>query len=176
MTPIYTAICQHARQTPRQVAIQTIDNDKTISLTYCQLQRTLSALHQTVETWQGKRIALYAHNDIDWVILDLALSTVGAVVVPIPLFFSAAQIAHLLQDAQIETVYVGSGLTLPIIDNVAHWVMADTPETKAIKSEHTTHITGRFYQLADTIIDPNPRLLAYPYCLRCKSLCKSRWR
>ncbi|MGP5224680.1 AMP-binding protein [Psychrobacter aquimaris] len=155
MKPIYTAICEHARQSPMQVAIQTIDNDKTISLTYDQLQRTLSALHQTLDTWQGKRVALYAHNDIDWVILDLALSTVGAVVVPIPLFFSASQIAHLLQDAQIETVYVGSGLTLPVVDNMDNWVIADTPETKAIKSEQATHITGSFYQLADTIIDPN---------------------
>ncbi|MGP5176806.1 AMP-binding protein [Psychrobacter aquimaris] len=155
MTPIYTAICEHARQTPKQVAIQTIDNDNTISLTYGQLQRTLSVLHETLETWQGKRIALYAHNDIDWVILDLALSTVGAVVVPIPLFFSASQIAHLLQDAQIETVYVGAGLTLPVVDNMDNWIIADTPETKAIKSEQATHITGSFYQLADTIIDPN---------------------
>ncbi|WP_114701946.1 AMP-binding protein [Psychrobacter proteolyticus] len=155
MTPIYTAICEHARQSPMKVAIQTIDNNKTISLTYGQLQRTLSMLHETVETWQGKRVALYAHNDIDWVILDLALSTVGAVVVPIPLFFSASQIAHLLQDAQIETVYVGSGLTLPIIDNMENWVIADTPETKSIKSEQATHIKGRFYRLADTIIDPN---------------------
>ena len=155
MTPIYTAICQHARQTPKQVAIQTIADHNTTSLTYGQLQRTLSALHQTLETWQGKRVALYAHNDIDWIILDLALSTVGAVVVPIPLFFSASQIAHLLQDAQIETVYVGASLTMPIIDNMDHWVIADTPETKAIKSEQATHIKGSFYQLTDTIIDPS---------------------
>ena len=80
MTPIYNAICQHARQTPKQVAIQTRANHNTTSLTYEQLQRTLSALHETLGTWQGKRVALYAHNDIDWVILDLALSTVGAVV------------------------------------------------------------------------------------------------
>lgn len=155
MKPIYTAICEHARQTPKQVAIQTIDNHNTISLTYGQLQRTLSALHQTLKTWQGKRVALYAHNDIDWIILDLALSTVGAVVVPIPLFFSAAQIAHLLQDAQIEMVYVGADLTLPIIDTMADWVMADTQETNTIKSEQAPHITGSFYQLADIIIDPS---------------------
>ena len=153
MTPIYTAICQHARQTPKQVAIQTIADHNTTSLTYGQLQRTLSALHQTLKTWQGKRVALYAHNDIDWIILDLALSTVGAVVVPIPLFFSAAQIAHLLQDAQIEMVYVGAGLQLPTIDNTDNWIIADTPETKTIKSEQATHITGSFYQLAGTITD-----------------------
>ncbi|BBI67962.1 hypothetical protein PKHYL_21530 [Psychrobacter sp. KH172YL61] len=153
MTPIYTAICQHARQTPKQVAIQTIADHNTTSLTYGQLQRTLSALHQTLKTWQGKRVALYAHNDIDWIILDLALSTVSAVVVPIPLFFSAAQIAHLLQDAQIEMVYVGAGLQLPTIDNTDNWIIADTPETKTIKSEQATHITGSFYQLAGTITD-----------------------
>ncbi|MEZ7502411.1 AMP-binding protein [Psychrobacter sp. Arc29] len=164
MTPIYTAICQHARQTPKQVAIQTIADHNTTSLTYNQLQRTLSSLHQTLETWQGKRVALYAHNDIDWIILDLALSTVGAVVVPIPLFFSAAQIAHLLQDAQIETVYVGSGLTLPVVDNMYNWIIADTPETKTIKSEQATHITGRFYQLADTITDHTLSSTASDFC------------
>ncbi|HCT72424.1 MULTISPECIES: AMP-binding protein [Psychrobacter] len=153
MTPIYTAICQHARQTPQQVAIQTIANHNTTSLTYDQLQHTLSALHETLKTWQGKRVALYAHNNIDWVILDLALSTVGAVVVPIPLFFSASQIAHLLQDAQIEMVYVGAGLKLPVLDNMADWVISDTPETNAVKSGQALHITGSFYQLADTIID-----------------------
>ena len=164
MTPIYTAICQHARQSSMKVAIQTIDNDKTISLTYGQLQHTLSALHETLETWQGKRVALYAHNDIDWVILDLALSTVGAVVVPIPLFFSATQIAHLLQDAQIETVYIGSGLTLPIIDNMDNWVATDTPETNVIKPEQATHITGSFYQLTDTIIDHTLSSTASDFC------------
>ena len=164
MTPIYTAICEHARQTPKQVAIQTIANHNTTSLTYEQLEHTLSALNETLETWESKRVALYAHNDIDWVILDLALSTVGAVVVPIPLFFSAAQIAHLLQDAQIETVYVGSGLTLPIVDNMDNWIIADTPETKTIKSEQATHITGSFYQLADTIIDHTLSSTASDFC------------
>lgn len=153
MKPIYTAICEHASQSPMKLAIQTIDNDKTISLTYGQLQRTLATLHQILDTWQGKRIALYAHNDIDWVILDLALSTVGAVVIPIPLFFSASQIAHLLQDAQIETVYVGAGLTLSAINNMDNWVIADTLETKAIKSEQATHIKGNFYQLANSDLD-----------------------
>ncbi|WP_372862805.1 AMP-binding protein [Psychrobacter sp.] len=124
----------------------------------------MSSLHEKLDTWQGKRVALYAHNDMDWVILDLALSTVGAVVVPIPLFFSAAQIAHLLQDAQIETVYVGSGLTLPIVDNMYNWIIADTPETTAIKSELATHITGRFYQIADTIIDHTLSSTASDFC------------
>lgn len=164
MKPIYTAICEHARQSPMQVAIKTIDNDKTISLTYGQLQRKLSALHETLETWQGKRIALYAHNDIDWVILDLALSYVGAIVVPIPLFFSASQIAHLLQDAQIEMVYVGVGLALPVIDNMDHWVIADTPEIEALKLEQSNHITGRFYQLTDNTLTSQTPPIASDFC------------
>ncbi|MER2163370.1 MAG: AMP-binding protein, partial [Psychrobacter alimentarius] len=154
MTPIYTAICEHARKAPKQVAIKTIEGEHTVSLTYDELQRTLALLHQTLHTWQGKRVALYAHNEIDWVILDLALSTIGAVVVPIPLFFSASQVAHLLQDAQIELVYIGAGLTLPDIHdvdrvnhNVNNWVIAKTAEVDAVKLELAAHITGKFYKL-----------------------------
>ncbi len=150
MTPIYTAICEHARKAPKQVAIKTIEGEHTVSLTYDELQRTLALLHQTLHTWQGKRVALYAHNEIDWVILDLALSTIGAVVVPIPLFFSASQVAHLLQDAQIELVYIGAGLTLPAIhdvDSVNNWVVAKTAEVDTVKLEHAAHIAGKFYQL-----------------------------
>lgn len=150
MTPIYTAICEHARKAPKQVAIKTIEGEHTVSLTYDELQRTLALLHQTLHTWQGKRVALYAHNEIDWVILDLALSTIGAVVVPIPLFFSASQVAHLLQDAQIELVYIGAGLTLPAIhdvDSVNNWVVAKTAEVDTVKLEHAAHIAGKFYHL-----------------------------
>ncbi len=154
MKPIYTAICEHARQSPKQIAIKTIEGEHTVCLTYDELQRTLALLHQTLNTWQGKRVALYAHNKIDWVILDLALSTIGAVVIPIPLFFSASQVAHLLQDAQIELVYVGAGLTLPVIDNVDgvnnnvnNWIIAETAEIEALKLEQASHITGEFYQL-----------------------------
>lgn len=154
MTPIYTAICEHARKAPKQVAIKTIEGEHTVSLTYDELQRTLALLHQTLHPWQGKRVALYAHNEIDWVILDLALSTIGAVVIPIPLFFSALQVAHLLQDAQIELVYIGAGLTLPDIHdvdrvnhNVNNWVIAKTAEVDAVKLEHAAHIAGKFYHL-----------------------------
>ncbi len=150
MTPIYIAICEHARKAPKQVAIKTVVGEHTVSLTYDALQRILALLHQTLHTWQGKRVALYAHNEIDWVILDLALNTVGAVVIPIPLFFSASQVTHLLQDAQIELVYVGAGLTLPAIhdvDRVNNWVIAKTAEVDASTLEHAAYITGEFYQL-----------------------------
>lgn len=160
MTPIYTAICEHARMAPKQVAIKTVVGEHTVSLTYDALQRTLALLHQTLHTWQGKRVALYAHNEIDWVILDLALSTVGAVVIPIPLFFSDSQVAHLFQDAQIELVYVGAGLTLPAIHdvdrvnhNVNNWVIAKTAEVAALKLEHAAYITGEFYQLNNDAAD-----------------------
>ncbi|WP_201512569.1 AMP-binding protein [Psychrobacter alimentarius] len=160
MTPIYTAICEHARKAPKQVAIKTVVGEHTVSLTYDALQRTLALLHQTLHTWQGRRVALYAHNEIDWVILDLALSTVGAVVIPIPLFFSTSQVAHLLQDAQIELVYVGAGLTLPAIHdvdrvnhNVNNWVIAKTAEVAALKLEHAAYITGEFYQLNNDAAD-----------------------
>lgn len=150
MTPIYNAICEHAKQSPMRIAITTIIADNTISLTYAQLHSTLANLQQALNKWQGKRVALYAHNAIDWIVLDLALGQVGAVVVPIPLFFSTSQISHLLKDSQIECLYVGNGLSLQAVPDLD---IANLPEISALAPESSTHITGQFYHLTSNAIN-----------------------
>lgn len=149
MTPIYNAICEHTKHSPMRIAITTIVADNTISLTYAQLHSTLADLQQALNKWQGKRVALYAHNAIDWIVLDLALGQVGAVVVPIPLFFSTSQISHLLKDSQIECLYVGEGLTLPAVPDLD---IANLLEMSALAPESSTHITGQFYHLTSNAI------------------------
>ena len=157
MTPIYNAICEHAKHSPMRIAITTIIADNTISLTYAQLHSTLADLQQALNKWQGKRVALYAHNAIDWIVLDLALGQVGAVVVPIPLFFSTSQISHLLKDSQIECLYIGKGLSLPAVPDLD---IANLPEISALAPESSTHITGQFYHLTSNAINntSNPTL------------------
>lgn len=150
MTPIYNAIFEHAKHSPARIAITTVVADETIDLTYAQLHSTVDDLQQALNQWQGKRVALYAHNAIDWIALDLALGHIGAVVVPIPLFFSTSQISHLLKDSQIEYLYVGKGLTLPVMADLDS---ADSIKTSAMSAMNTltpetlVHITGQFYCL-----------------------------
>lgn len=178
MTPIYHAICQHARQTPNRIAISAIphnqpnsqqNSDDLTHLSYATLKSFLDKLQHQLSNWQGTRVAIYAHNDIDWVLLDLALSHVGAVVIPIPLFFSASQINHLIKDAQIHTVYVGSGLTLseltetPIETSAENKLKTSTSgyiskldmaNINTITFEQMPLITGEFYHV-DSRLFPN---------------------
>lgn len=150
MTPIYNAIFEHAKHSPARIAITTVVADETIDLTYAQLHSTVDDLQQALNQWQGKRVALYAHNAIDWIALDLALGHIGAVVVPIPLFFSASQISHLLKDSQIEYLYIGADLALPVMTDLDS---ADPIKTSAMSAMNTltpetlVHITGQFYCL-----------------------------
>ena len=178
MTPIYHAICQHARQTPNRIAISAVlhsqpnsqqNSDDLTHLSYATLKSFLDKLQHQLSNWQGTRVAIYAHNDIDWVLLDLALSHVGAVVIPIPLFFSASQINHLIKDAQIHTVYVGSGLTLPELTETPIETSAenklktstsgyisklDMANINTITFEQMPLITGEFYHV-DSRLFPN---------------------
>lgn len=61
-------------------------------------------------------------------------------------------------------VYVGVGLALPVIDNMDHWVIADTPEIEALKLEQSNHITGRFYQLTDNTLTSQTPPIASDFC------------
>ena len=178
MTPIYHAICQHARQTPNRIAISAVpynqpnsqqNPDDLTHLSYATLKSCLDKLQHQLSNWQGTRVAIYAHNDIDWVLLDLALSHVGAVVIPIPLFFSASQINHLIKDAQIQTVYVGTGLTLPELTKTpietsdenklktstsSYISKLDMADINTITFEQTPLINGEFYHI-DSRLFPN---------------------
>ena len=147
MTPIYNAIFEHAKHSPARIAITTIVADKTISLTYAQLHSTVDELQQMLNQWQGKRVALYAHNAIDWIALDLALGHIGAVVVPIPLFFSTSQISHLLKDSQIEYLYIGADLALPVMADLDSADPIKTSAMSTLTPETSTYITGQFYRL-----------------------------
>ncbi|MDX2412172.1 MAG: AMP-binding protein [Woeseiaceae bacterium] len=46
-----------------------------------------------------KSVALYADNGIDWILTDFACRVLGIRIVPVPLFFSAAQIKHTISSS-----------------------------------------------------------------------------
>jgi len=58
-------------------------------------------------------LATLLDNSPAWVVADLAASLAGVVHVPLPVFFSAQQIAHALQAAGVDTVLTSSALAEP---------------------------------------------------------------
>jgi long-subunit acyl-CoA synthetase (AMP-forming) len=49
-------------------------------------------------------IGIYAPNGRDWVIAQLACALAGKIVVPLPTFFSPAQLGHVVRDASVDLI------------------------------------------------------------------------
>lgn len=76
-----------------------------VSLTYQQLSQAVNTARDALLAFGGRRLALRAENGLEWAIADLAAMAAGLVLVPVPLFFSPSQVDHLLQEADIDTLW-----------------------------------------------------------------------
>ncbi len=92
MKTILAHIASHARQRPTATAL--IDADGAFN--YAELWAQIEALALQLE---GRRVAFLLANGCAWALTDLALQYRGVTAIPVPTFFSAAQIEHLLADA-----------------------------------------------------------------------------
>lgn len=81
---------------------QTALTDEETALSYNQLIDKVSIFANWLQATQCTTVALYAQNGIDWVIVDLACQQAGVVCVPLPAFFSTAQIEHCIAEAGVE--------------------------------------------------------------------------
>jgi long-subunit acyl-CoA synthetase (AMP-forming) len=76
-------------------------------------------------TGQPRTIGIYAPNGLGWVIAQLAGALAGKIVVPLPTFFSPAQLGHIVRDASIGLIIASeqtaalvaqSGVPIHVID------------------------------------------------------------
>ncbi|EKF73846.1 AMP-dependent synthetase and ligase [Alcanivorax hongdengensis A-11-3] len=104
---------EHARQRPQVTAL---DGEQPLS--YGELLPAIEALAARLLARQVQRLALCGDNSPAWIIADLAAQHAGCVVVPVPGFFSAEQVAHLYARAGIDAVYHADTDTLQAHDGV----------------------------------------------------------
>lgn len=97
MKDLLARIAEHAQTRPTAPAVC----DSTTTFSYAELMRHVTALAAQLT---AQRIAFLLANGSAWVLTDLAVQLRGATGIPIPTFFSAAQIAHLLADAAPELI------------------------------------------------------------------------
>jgi long-subunit acyl-CoA synthetase (AMP-forming) len=77
------------------------------SLSYGELTRAVKAEAHWQSEYAGKRVAVLADNGCNWIVADLALLARGALNVPLPSYFTPAQLQHALNDASIDAVLTG---------------------------------------------------------------------
>src|SRR6185436_3955173 len=99
MRSLFDAVRGRARQNGAAHAI----SDPKSSLSRSELLARVSFLAGEIDP--GARVVgILAPNGIDWAIALLACAMAGKIVVPLPTFFSAVQLAHIARDASIDAV------------------------------------------------------------------------
>ena len=101
MNTIIHALEQQASTHPEKTAIS--GNSR---LTWQQLRTATAGLTTTLSGC--RTMGLHLENSPAWIVADLAAMTAGIMNVPLPAFFSATQLRHAIQDAQIDTIITDS--------------------------------------------------------------------
>ena len=83
------------------------------TVSYQELLSHVTEISSELEALGVRRLGIYADNSIDWALIDIAATAANIVVVPIPLFFSKAQIQHLCHVSNLDTVFSDQHFPLP---------------------------------------------------------------
>ena len=102
MNELFENLNHYAQTDPEREAIVTAQT----TLSYATLQQRVELLSAELATYQVQRLALWGVNQADWIVVDLAARKAAMTVIPVPLFFTAAQVQHLLQDSQAELLCI----------------------------------------------------------------------
>ncbi len=97
---LFMTLNHWARQQPDAIALQ----DAHASLSWGELPAAIDRVADRLERDAGLRIALLADNSRHWVLADLAALKLQRPLIPVPLFFSEEQRAHLFSRAGIDTL------------------------------------------------------------------------
>lgn len=129
--------------------------DEHRSLSYAALREAVCAESRWLQEHAVKRCAMLADNCAGWIVADLALLQAGALNVPLPGWFTPAQIAHVTQDAGVESILTDEPEhMLPEFQPVAvaphsHFTLLRRrdrcevrPPSRAIKVTYTSGSTG----------------------------------
>lgn len=100
MSTILIALEQHARLRPHASALQ----DENQSFSYGELARAVDRLASVLAHERIAVLGLLLDNGPAWVVVDLAANVAGITLVPLPGFFSDAQLRHALIDAGVDAI------------------------------------------------------------------------
>jgi long-subunit acyl-CoA synthetase (AMP-forming) len=142
---ILERIRSHAERRPGGVAI----GDELGDLYYGDLAW---AIEGGAVVLDGERVGLLLDNGRHWAVADLALARRGALCVPMPGFFSDAQLGHLIRDADLDLVVTddpgrvrallgGSEPSRILLEGREVWLFRRRPNVGAAVPEGTAKVT-----------------------------------
>jgi long-chain acyl-CoA synthetase len=103
---LFERIAAHALHQPDQIALRAVS----VELSYAALWKRLQSL---IEVLNGVRcLALVGDNGPEWVCMDLAARAAGVCVLPIPPFFTQAQVQHALAVTHADALWANDAAQL----------------------------------------------------------------
>ncbi len=91
-------------ETPRRAPGRIALTDGNRAITYGQLTSTVQSDAALLREAGGLRFGLLAENGCDWAVADLAMHHLHRVNVPLPAYFTPAQMRHAIDDAGVDTL------------------------------------------------------------------------
>lgn len=134
MEPLLNRIAEIGVQYPTRIAL--CETQRKIS--YGALPQHLSDISAELGALGLRRLGIYGDNAIDWALIDLAAMASNIIVVPIPLFFSNAQIQHLCEASKVDAIF------------------ADRPFPISVDTKISAkNLNGHFMKLPASLKSPN---------------------
>ena len=104
MNKLWSSICQQAETHPDQPALLQYRGTLETAYTWLQLRDAVAALSTVLRTDEIEALALHADNVPTWIVVDLACDHAGVTLLPLPRFFSAAQLQHALDVVPVDAI------------------------------------------------------------------------
>jgi len=95
---LQVALRQHAQLQPDKIALRAT----TVAISYGNLIDEVDALIALLVSTDAQRIGLLLDNSPAWALIDIACLAVGKTLIPVPAFFTAAQMTGLFADAGVD--------------------------------------------------------------------------
>jgi len=117
MEKLFQALRFRADLFPHQPALISDVGENQVTISNQQLLQKITKVEEVLNEQKAKCIGLFMDNCSEWIICDLAAARLGVTLVPIPLFFTAAQIGHLAKSAKLDIIITKNALTRALTTN-----------------------------------------------------------
>ena len=88
-------------------------------LSYAELVGDVNLLADRLRGLGARSLGIYLDNGIEWILLDLAALAAGIRIVPLPWFFSSAQLCHAIDSGRVDLVAFDRALPDGVVGNGA---------------------------------------------------------
>jgi long-chain acyl-CoA synthetase len=142
---ILTRIQEAASRYPDHIAVQTKEGDQYRRFTYRELIASIASVARglgELGAVKGDRVAILSENRPEWVIAYLAVTSLGAVVVPLDAQLTEKEVALLLADAEAKAVCASDATKQKVPRDHAITVISFDPGDGVPFSEMTKAHTG----------------------------------